>query len=212
MILSELFSNPIAGIFFLISIVIAVSVHEFAHAKVADTLGDPTPASLGRVTLDPRAHLDLMGSILFLMIGFGWGKPVPFDPYNLENPKRDAALIALAGPGSNFVMALASSAVLFLFTLVDSSIVTLIGQSFFQTFIWINIVLAVFNLLPFAPLDGFKIVGGVLSHEQAAQWYALERYGIFFLLFFIFPFTGGRSMLEIFLSPVIQGIVGLLVP
>lgn len=212
MILSEIFSNPLGGVFFLISIVIAVTVHEFAHAKVADMLGDPTPAALGRVTLNPKAHLDLMGSILFLLVGFGWGKPVPFDPYNLENPKVDAAKIALAGPGSNYAMALLSSLVLVVFNMFDHGIVTVIGQSFFQTFLWINVVLGTFNLLPFAPLDGFKIVGGLLSDEQAAQWYSMERYGVIFLLFFIFPLTGGKSMLDIFMSPVIRAVVGFLTP
>lgn len=212
MILSEIFSNPLGGVFFLISIVIAVTVHEFAHAKVADLLGDPTPAALGRVTLNPKAHLDLMGSILFLLVGFGWGKPVPFDPYNLENPKVDAAKIALAGPGSNYAMALLSSLVLVVFNMFDYGIVTVIGQSFFQTFLWINVVLGTFNLLPFAPLDGFKIVGGLLSDEQASQWYSMERYGVIFLLFFIFPLTGGKSMLDIFMSPVIRAVVGFLTP
>lgn len=212
MILTEVFSNPLGGLFFLLSIVIAVAVHEFAHAKTADMLGDPTPAALGRVTLDPRAHLDLMGSLLFLLVGFGWGKPVPFDPYNLENPKRDAALIAFAGPGSNFIMAALSSAILYMYTFVEPSLTLVIGQSFLQTFIWINVVLGIFNLLPFAPLDGFKIVGGFLNHEQATQWYGLERYGIIFLLFFIFPFAGGQSMLELFMSPIIQTVVGILVP
>lgn len=212
MILSELFTNPLGAVFFLASIVIAVSVHEFSHAKVADMLGDPTPASLGRVTLDPRAHLDFMGSILFLLIGFGWGKPVPFDPYNLENPKVDTAKIALAGPCSNYAMALLSSVALYMFSFFDQSIVTLMGQSLFHTFLWINVVLGTFNLLPFAPLDGFKIVGGVLSDEQAAQWYSLEKYGIIFLLFFIFPLSGGKSMIDIFISPVVKTIVGLLTP
>lgn len=212
MILTEVFTNPIAGLFFLLSIVTAVTVHEFAHAKSADMLGDPTPATLGRVTLDPRAHLDLMGSILFLLIGFGWGKPVPFDPYNLDNPKRDAAIIALAGPGSNFIMAGISSGILYMFTLIEPNAWILIGQGFLQTFIWINLVLGIFNLLPFAPLDGFKIVGGILSDDQAAQWYGLERYGIIFLLFFIFPFAGGQSMLQLFLTPIIQTLVGILIP
>jgi Zn-dependent protease len=212
MILAELFSNPLGGIFFLVSIVIAVSVHEYSHAKSADMLGDPTPAAQGRVTLDPRAHLDPFGSILFLLTGFGWGKPVPFDPYNLENPKRDAALIALAGPGSNYIMALGSSLLLYAITFLDQSTPILIGQAFLLTFLWINVVLGTFNLLPFAPLDGFKIVGGLLSEEHAAQWYSMERYGIIFLLFFILPLVGNRSMLDIFLSPAIQTIVGVLTP
>ena len=212
MFLAQVFTNPLTGVFFLISIVLCVTVHEWAHAKSADMLGDPTPASLGRVTLNPRAHLDFMGSILFLIIGFGWGKPVPFDPYNLENPRRDTALIALAGPASNIIMAIASSAVLFAFTLVEPNGFLAIGRLFLETFVWLNISLAVFNLLPFAPLDGFKIVGGLLSEEQARQWWGLERYGIIFLLFFILPIIGGRSILEILVWPAVVGITGALIP
>lgn len=204
MIIQEVFTNPVGGFFFLFSIVAAVAVHEFMHAKTADLLGDPTPASMGRVTLNPFAHLDLMGSILFLLVGFGWGKPVPFDPYNLDNPKRDAGIIAIAGPASNFFMAVLAA------VLIPSAVVGPIGTLFVDTFIWINIVLGIFNLIPIAPLDGFKVVGAFLSDEQAAQWYSLERYGILFLLFFIFPIAGGRSMLEIFVLPVIQNLVQLL--
>lgn len=200
----SLFSNPEFTIFRLIAIVIAVTVHEFAHAKMADHLGDPTAESMGRVSLDPRAHLDPLGSLLFLLIGFGWGKPVPFDPYNLENPRRDAALISLAGPASNIAMALATTPLLYV---LGDGPLTL----FLAVFVTINVVLAIFNLLPIAP-DGFKIVGGLMSDEQAEQWYSLERYGVIFLLFFIFPFVGGKSMLEMFVSPVISFVLSLLLP
>lgn len=203
MFIAQFLSNPLAAVFFLLSIVIAVTVHEFAHAKTADKLGDPTADLQGRVTLDPRAHLDLMGSILFLLVGFGWGKPVPFDPFNLDNPRRDAAIISFAGPLSNALMAI-SAAILLRFIPIP------LVSAFLEIFIWINIVLGVFNLLPFAPLDGFKIVGGFLPEEQARQWYSMERYGIFLLLFFIFPFAGGRSMLDMFVSPVIGFLVSLL--
>lgn len=206
MYLLSLFSNPEITLFRLIAIVIAVTVHEFAHAKSADYLGDPTADSMGRVSLNPLAHLDPLGSILFLLIGFGWGKPVPFDPYNLENPRRDAALISFAGPASNIVMALITTP--FIYMLGSGSLLSL----FLSIFVSINIILAIFNLLPFAPLDGFKIFGGLLSDEQAEQWYSLERYGIIFLMFFIFPFAGGRSMLDMFISPVITFLLNLLLP
>jgi len=205
MFLTELVTNPVAAVFFLVSIILAVDVHEFCHAKAADVLGDPTPESMGRLTLNPLAHLDPFGSLLFLFIGFGWGKPVPFDPYNLENPRRDAGIIACAGPASNFVMAIAAA------LLLAVSPVPLL-DIFLSTFIWINIVLGIFNLLPISPLDGFKIFGGILPEEQADQWYSLERYGMIFLLFFIFPFVGGRSMLEVLISPVIRFLVSLLIP
>jgi Zn-dependent protease len=206
MYFASLFSDPLETIFRLLAIVIAVTVHEFAHAKMADHLGDPTADALGRVSLDPRAHLDPLGSLLFLLIGFGWGKPVPFDPYNLENPRRDAALISFAGPASNIVMALVATV---LVHIIGTE--SLVGVFLF-TFIAINVVLAIFNMLPIAPLDGFKIVGGLMSDDQAREWYSLERYGIIFLLFFIFPFVGGRSMLEMFVSPVITFVLSLLLP
>lgn len=202
----SLFSNPEVTIFRLIAIVIAVTVHEFAHAKMADHLGDPTADALGRVSLDPRAHLDPLGSLLFLLIGFGWGKPVPFDPYNLENPRRDAALISFAGPASNIAMALATTPLLYM--LESASSLSL----FLTIFVGINIVLAIFNLLPIAPLDGFKIVGGLMSDDQAREWYSLERYGVIFLLFIIFPFVGGRSMLDMFVSPIISFVLTILLP
>ncbi|MFQ5452464.1 MAG: site-2 protease family protein [Candidatus Paceibacterota bacterium] len=205
-------SSPLDGVLFLLAIVITVSIHEYAHARAADELGDPTPEISGRLTLDPRAHLDPIGSLLFLLVGFGWGKPVPFDPFNLNNPRRDAAIISFAGPASNFVVALASAVLIRLLPLLEPSIVTFIGSVFLAWLIRVNIILGIFNLLPFAPLDGFKFVGGFMAEKQAPEWYALERYGIIFLLFFIFPFVGGRSMLEIFVIPVFSLIAGVLLP
>ena len=218
MFIVQFLSNPIGAVFFLGAIVIAVSVHEFSHAKVADYLGDPTAEMAGRLTLNPLAHLDLMGSILFLLVGFGWGKPVPFDPFNLDNPRRGAALISLAGPASNATMAISAAIILKLTGAFMGGSAGHLGSldlatgvsAFLQVFIWINVVLGVFNLLPFAPLDGFKIVGGVLSEEKAHEWYGLERYGLIFLMAAIFPFVGGRSMLDVFVSPVIGFIVNLL--
>lgn len=210
MLITSLLENPTFAIFYLLAIVIAVSVHEFMHAKAADMLGDPTPDLQGRVTLDPRAHLDPLGSLLFLLVGFGWGKPVQFDPYNLDNPRRDAATISLAGPLSNFAMALISSGILYIAVLMDIQL--LIVDVFLIQFIRVNIILGIFNLLPFAPLDGFKIVGGFLSDEQAAQWYSMERYGMYFLIFFLLPFAGGRSMMSLYISPIITFMTGILIP
>jgi len=210
MVLSELFSNPVGAILFLVSIVIAVSVHEFSHAKTADNLGDPTPKLQGRVTLDPRSHLDPMGSLLFLLFGFGWGKPVPYDPYNLKNPRKDAAMIALAGPMSNFGMAIGASILLHIMGL-QMAHTSIIG-AFLSIFISTNLVLGVFNFVPVAPLDGFRIIGGLVSDDQAEEWYKLERYGFILLLFIILPFAGGRSILQTFISPVISFLTGILIP
>jgi len=202
------------AVFYILAIVLSVTVHEFCHAKTADRLGDPTPEAAGRVTLNPKAHLDPLGSILFLLIGFGWGKPVPFDPYNLKNPQKDAAIISLAGPASNFIMAIVCSLFLRLFGFgqFEPGTVVSIVRTFLEIFIWINLVLGTFNLLPFAPLDGFRVIGGILSEKQAPQWYSLERYGFLFLMFFIFPIVGGRSMLDIFVLPTIKFLSGFLIP
>jgi len=212
MFLSGLFSNPILFFAYIGILIVIVSIHEYAHAYTADRLGDPTPGLAGRLTLNPKAHLDPLGSLLFLLIGFGWGRPVPFDPYNLKDPRKDAALISFAGPASNLVMASVGSVILYLFNFNDASNISTIGYSIVMLFIRLNIVLGVFNLLPFAPLDGFKIVGGLLSEKQAQDWYGLERYGTIFLLFFILPFMGERSMLDIFISPVIAFLTGILIP
>lgn len=207
----SLFTDPIQTLIALATIIVTVSVHEAAHAKTADSLGDPTPRLAGRVTLNPAAHLDLMGSLLFLFFGFGWGKPVPFDAFNLRNPRKDAALISIAGPSSNFILALLCSLFLHLFNFSGYALPVVIGYIFLWLIHW-NVILGIFNLLPFAPLDGFKFVGGLLTERQAREWYTLERYGMFFLLFFILPLSGGRSMLELFILPIVQMVTGLLIP
>src|SRR3990167_5595522 len=105
LILTLLQSNPVIALAFITGLVSAITIHEFAHAYVAWRLGDPTAKLAGRLTLNPGAHLDPVGTIALLFIGFGWGKPTPFDPFNLRNIKRDSALISLAGAVSNFLLA-----------------------------------------------------------------------------------------------------------
>jgi len=209
--LSYLFTNPLLFIIFIISLLVAISIHEFSHAWVADYLGDPTPRLQGRLKLDPRVHIDTLGMIFLLFIGFGWGKPVEFDPFNLKDPRRDAALISLAGPSSNFILAILSSLVLRLLIFFKLSILTTIGMYLILPLIQMNIILGVFNLLPIHPLDGFKIVGGFLTEEKARDWYSLQKYGIFFLLLLIIPF-GGSSMLETILQPIINLFYKFLIP
>lgn len=197
----DLFNSPILVVLYLAFIVIALSVHEFSHAKMADMLGDPTPRLQGRLTLNPRAHLDLWGSILFLIAGFGWGKPVQFDPYNLTNPRQDAMKIALAGPLSNIIIALSVSILfkLLYFVLPDIPVVFF---SIAKIFITLNVTLAVFNLIPIEPLDGFKIVGGLLSEEQAIKWYSLRPYGMFFLLALLIPLGPGPAAIDTYMRTV----------
>ena len=106
MFLNLLFQSPLVFLLVAAALILSLSIHEFAHAYVADKLGDPTARYLGRVTLNPLAHLDPVGTMLLLFLGFGWGKPVPFNADNLANPKRDSALISFAGPAANFILAL----------------------------------------------------------------------------------------------------------
>ncbi len=202
--LGLLTQNPIAFLLFAVGIVVAISVHEFFHAFVADKLGDPTPRIQGRVTLDPRAHLDPIGTLALLLVGFGWGRPVQFDPYNLKNPVRDTALIALAGPASNIVIALILAVLVRLIN-ADWLILSL------SFIIQINITLAIFNLVPVYPLDGSKIILPLLP-EQAAYEYEnfMQRYGLFVLLILILPIAGGVSPISQLISPIISAITTLL--
>lgn len=209
--LFSLFSNPISFVFYILSLFVALSVHEASHALAADRLGDPTPRLDGRITLNPMAHIDLSGLLFMLFFGFGWGKPVMFDPYNLKNPRKDAALISLAGPASNFVLALVLSLILRSFNLFNLSLVSTIGYIILSPMIMINLTLGIFNLLPIHPLDGFKIVGGLLSEDQAHEWFQLQRYGMIFLLLFIIP-LGSSSMLDMVLRPIMQFVIPLFVP
>ncbi len=197
--LDLLTQSPIVFALYLGALLIAISIHEFSHAFVADKLGDPTPRLQGRVTLNPRAHIDLMGILFLFMFGFGWGRPVQFDPFNLKSPRRDAALISVAGPISNFLLAI-----------ILTLIYHLTLSPYLIIFIQLNVMLGVFNLLPIHPLDGFKIVGGLLPEDKAREWYQLERYGILFLILLILP-IGKGSMISSIISPAIAFVMKLLV-
>ena len=216
----ELFNNPLGFLAWLVALIIAITIHEFSHAFVADRLGDPTPRLQGRLTLNPLSHLDPLGTLMILIAHFGWGKPVSFDPYNLKNPQRDTALISVAGPISNILVATAASILLRLtlmsrMGLSEGSIETLLlslGFIFLPPIIMLNIGLAVFNLVPIHPLDGFKIVQGVLPKEYARQWQELEPYGMIFLLFLVFPIFGSVAPLSQITGPIINFLLSILMP
>ena len=205
----ELFNNPFAFFSWLMALVIAITIHEFAHAYAADRLGDPTPRVQGRLTLNPLAHLDPLGTLMLLIARFGWGKPVVFDPFNLRHPRRDAAIISLAGPASNIALAALLSVML---RTALTTPYAMIAYAFIQPIIILNVFLAVFNLVPVHPFDGFKIVGGILPKEYAQQWYELEPYGLIFLLFLIFPIFGGVAPVARLIMPVISFLLSLLLP
>lgn len=198
-----LFESPLAFLIVAFGLLLAIAIHEFSHALVADRLGDPTARLLGRVTLNPLAHLDPLGTVLILFVGFGWGKPVPFDPFNLQNPRRDSALISLAGPASNILLALVLS-VLYKIVPPDFSIIL-------RLMIQTNLMLALFNLIPIHPLDGFKIVAGFLPSDKADQWDSLSSYGIYFLMLILLPLTPNGSLVSLFLSPALDFILRILI-
>lgn len=192
----------IVGLIFLIIIFLfSVVLHEVAHGWAANLLGDPTAKNMGRLSLNPLRHLDPMGSVivpLFLIlmsrIGgggfiFGWARPVPYNPLNLRNQKRDPALVALAGPATNFCIAL-------IFGLLTRGIIAWQGAApsiywsnlvaVFLAIVWVNLLLGVFNALPIPPLDGSKILFAFLPRAADRFRFSLQRYGLIILLAFIF--------------------------
>lgn len=197
---------------------IALTVHEFSHAYVADKLGDPTSRLQGRLSLNPLRHIDMFGTIilpLMLILShtglvFGWAKPVQIDPFNLKNMRKDSAIIAAAGPVSNLVFAVILSIVLRLLTFFHLSNFFLIGF-ILSLLIQSNVLLGLFNLFPVYPLDGYNIVGGLLSRERAAEWDGLRRYGFIFLILLMIP-MGGSSMLSNILQPVASFLLRLFIP
>lgn len=207
---SLFFQNPLAFLMVAGLLILAISVHEFSHAFAADRLGDPTPRIAGRLTLYPGAHLDPIGTLLLFFAGFGWGKPVPFDPFNLRDPKKDAAFISFAGPLSNLLIAIAASLIL----RITGNFPLVISLSLYEVlrmFIYFNVLLAVFNLIPIHPLDGFTVVAGILPKKYYGDWMELSSYGMIFLIFLIFPFFGG-SPIGSLLSPIVNFILSFLLP
>jgi len=195
----DLFTNPLSFFIWAAALLIAITVHEFAHAWMADYLGDPTARLNGRLSLNPLNHLDPVGTLMIFLTRFGWGKPVPVDPYNLENPRRDYALISLAGPASNLILATILS--VFLKTTSASIVIPIII---------LNVYLAIFNLLPLPPLDGSKILLGFLPEEISSVWEGFfNQYGLIILVLFLLPFSG-RSLIISFLSPIVNFLLDLL--
>ena len=176
-------------IYFIVALVIAITVHEFAHALAAYKLGDPTAKYHGRLTLNPLAHLDPIGTLMMFLVHFGWGKPVPVNPYHFKNPVKDSALVSLSGPMSNFLTALIFSVPLkYFYAGLPSWLVVLLW-----IIVDLNIVLGIFNLLPFPPLDGSKIFAVFIPQKhQNAYFNFLEKsqpYFMGFILIDIFILT-----------------------
>jgi Zn-dependent protease len=207
------------------ALVLGISFHEFSHAFTANMLGDPTAKLQGRVTLNPAAHLDPTGTAFLLLGGFGWGKPTPVNPFRLRNgPRTGRAMVAGAGPVSNILMATVAAIPLRI-GLVDWRSPFLVPRSvsdwglneyvslFLTAIIIFNIFLAVFNLLPLAPLDGFAVALGLLPRDMALEVSKLEQYGPAILMALILlPFVtqGEISILHQIMSPVINGLTELI--
>ena len=181
MIFSIFLESPIAGLALLASVIFAITIHEAAHAFMAVKLGDDTPKAQGRLTLNPFSHLDPWGTLLIIFAGIGWGKPVVFNQFNLKNIRRDIALVAMAGPVSNFLLAVILSIVIRIPFIYQIDFVYFL----IQNFIFLNIALCVFNLIPIEPLDGFKVVSGILPPHLALQWEETKKYGIIVLVFLL---------------------------
>lgn len=192
-------------IFYFFIIIPSAIIHEYAHGWVADRLGDPTARYAGRLTLDPRTHIDPIGTLLmplglFFLSGgnflFAYAKPVPFNPYNLKSQKWGPAIVGVAGPLANLLLATT-------FALVYRLTTHLPIAEFLAIIVYANVLLAVFNLVPLPPLDGSKILFAVMPPSWYQLRVFLERYGFVIVMFFVF-------FLFKFLAPVITGITSLL--
>ena len=211
MLIDLLIHSPIIFVPVFAALVTAITVHEFAHAFAADKLGDPTPRLMGRLTLNPLKHMDPFGTLMMLILNFGWGRPVVFDPYNLKNPRRDAAIISFAGPLSNLLLASVLSIILKIMANAG------IGGLFAVVaplFIKFNVTLAIFNLIPVHPLDGGKILVGLLPpHEARTVDRIMSQYGMIILIFIlIVPLFGGTSFVNAVLTPIVNFLMKIYLP
>jgi len=204
----EIFYYILIGV---VPVLLAITLHEAAHGWIADKLGDPTARKLGRITLNPIKHIDPQGTIFIplmmivlskMLLGtllvFGWAKPVPVDPRHFKQPLLDMALVALAGPASNFVMASLWALSISLSAALISDRSMLEHLVFMgEIGIFINVLLMVLNLLPLPPLDGGRIVAGVLPKQMAIAYLRIEPYGFFILMALLFSGVLGKILMPL---------------
>jgi Zn-dependent protease len=188
-LLSLLRTDPVVFVLLVASLIGALSMHEYAHALAADLQGDRLPRAMGRLTLNPVRHLDPLGTLCLVLVGFGWGKPVEFRPQALRSRRFGAAIVALAGPFMNLALALGAA---FAFVALGRPSGT--GGLFLQLFFAINVFLAVFNLLPLPPLDGSRLLTIFLPPDKQKIIFFLDQYG--FLILLVLVFFGGLRFLE----------------
>ena len=190
-------------------ILVALTFHEFAHAYVANRLGDPTAKEMGRLTLNPLVHLDLVGTAMLFIVHIGWAKPVPVNPLNFKNPKQDLLWVSLAGPGANLLLALVCGLTCRMLGIEGwfSPEAGLMGLVKFMIVfgLLINIVLAVFNLLPIPPLDGSKILMGLIPRQYEQQFLPFMRYGTTILIaLIVIGFVGKIDVLGGLINPFLS--------
>jgi Zn-dependent protease len=197
-------------IFWIPGFLLAIVIHEYAHARAAVALGDPTPAVAGRLTLNPIPHIDPFGLIMLVLFKFGWAKPVPINPYNFRNGRRDMVLVSLAGPGSNIALAFVCwflYALLIKFNFMNTEISLVLINA-----IKSNMFFAVFNLIPLPPLDGSQIVSSLLPGRQAYAYESIAPYGPWILMALIYLGVIGGIVDPIVrvLAAIIQASVALI--
>lgn len=188
---------------------VAITVHEYAHGIVAYKLGDPTAKSMGRLTLNPMAHLDPLGALMLVFCRFGWARPVPVNPYYFDDPKKDMVLVSFAGPASNLITAFVAATIYPFLLVLNPSLFnfsTFLGGLLFSCIIT-NISFAVFNLIPFPPLDGSKILFSLLPNHVYNRILTYERYGTILLLLMSFTGILGR-ILGLVINPILDLYLG----
>jgi len=188
-------------------LLIALAFHEYAHARAADYLGDDTPYYQGRLTVNPLAHIDWLGFFMLLLAKFGWAKPVQVNPLNFKgvDMRKGMMLVSLAGPGMNFLLAIVTAVVMKIVYSLPHTDNTVIAMTLLQPLLLYNVVLGVFNLIPVPPLDGSKIMAGILPDSQAVVLDNLERYGPIILLVLVFS-----GLIGTILWPILNVILGFL--
>jgi Zn-dependent protease len=199
---------------FILAMLLALSVHESAHGLVALWLGDRTAKDEGRITLNPLAHIDLLGMLMFLTVGFGWAKPVPIDPRAFRNVKSGVTLTALAGPVSNLLLAIATALGILLFEAIHVSVSFGVAQffrEFSENMLFLNLGLMAFNLLPVAPLDGSKILAVFIPWRYERQYETFLRQGpILLLILLIAERLLGIPLLVWWITLIVSPILGVL--
>lgn len=207
--ISSLFSNPMGFLTELLyripAILIALSFHEWAHAYAAYRLGDPTARNLGRMTINPFAHIDPIGFLTLLLFRFGWAKPVPISTRYFKNPRKDELIVSLAGVLTNLLLAFLSMGIFYLCLFTVG--VNQVGADLFSNFFFLNVSLCVFNLLPIPPLDGYHVAQCLfLRGQKTYKFFSfLNQYG--YIILVILLFTG---ILSTIMTPLVSGIVSAL--